>query len=74
MPKFLIDASSGKSLTVYMDGQRLERVLRIDGMRSGGEDELAEITLTFSTDEVNYKDVDGKTVDILNGYSEVRDV
>lgn len=72
MSKFLIDASSGKGLSIYMDGQRLKRVLRIDGMQSGGEDELSEITLTFSTDEVKYKDVNGKTVDILNGYSEVQ--
>lgn len=74
MPKFLIDASSGKGLAVYMDGKRLQRVLRIDSMRGGGEDELSEITLTFSTDEIKFKSVGGKIFDVLNGFRKVQDV
>lgn len=71
MSKFLIDASNRKGITVYMDGKLLERVIRIDGVQKGSEDEMAEITLTFLIDDLKLKDTDGRLLDVLNGYSEV---
>lgn len=74
MSKFLIDASSGKYLAIYMDGKWLPKVLRVDNIVNGKQDGLSEITLTFSTDEIKFKSVDGKIFDVLNGFSEVQDV
>lgn len=70
MPKFLIDASSGKYIAVYMDEQILHGCLRLDNIRKRNGNELSEITLTFSADEIKFKHVDGKVIDFLNGYSE----
>lgn len=74
MPKFLIDASSGKYLAIYMDGSWLPKVLRVDNVLNGKKDGRSEITLTFSADEIKFKGVDGKMFDVLNGFSEVQDV
>lgn len=74
MPKFLIDFTPGKAIRIFMNGKLLERVIRIDDVRSAGEDELSEITITFQTDDIKLKDNDGRVLDILDGYKEVRDV
>ena len=63
-PKALIDCSSGKYISLLLDGKEVPGAVRIENISRHAHDECVEITLTIVASEVKKKDLDGKITEV----------
>lgn len=63
-PKVLIDCSSGKHISLLLDGKEVPGAARIENISKNAHDECREITITIYAREVKKKGLDGKIVEV----------
>lgn len=59
-PKVMIDCSSGKYISLLVDGKPIPGAVRINEISRYSKDECVEITLTIVASELKQKMPDGK--------------
>lgn len=62
-----------KCVQLYLNGELLNRVQSIDGIKKSEETGLVEVTLTLQTTDLKIRDLDGRLLTIPD-CSEVQDV
>ena len=63
-PKALIDCSSGKYISLLLDGKEVPGAVRIENISRHARDECVEITITIVANELKKKDLDGKIMEV----------
>lgn len=63
-PKVMIDCSSGKCISLLVDGEPIQGAVRVDKISRHSKDECAEITLTIVASELKKKGLDGKITEV----------
>ena len=63
-PKALIDCSSGKYISLLLDGKEVPGAVRIENISKNAHDECREITITICASEVKKKGLDGEIVEV----------
>ena len=63
-PKALLDCSSGKYISLLLDGKEVPGAVRIENISKNAHDECREITITIYASEVKQKGLDGKIVEV----------
>lgn len=63
-PKVTIDCSSGKYISLLVDGEPIPGVVRIDKIPSHSKNECAEITLTIVASKLEKKLPNGKIEEV----------
>lgn len=63
-PKALIDCSSGKYISLLLDGKEVPGAIRIDNISNSMYDECKEITLTIVASELKKKGLDRKITEV----------
>ena len=63
-PKALIDCSSGKCISLLLNGEIVPGVIRIDNISNSMHDECPEITLTIVASELKKKGLNGKITEV----------
>jgi hypothetical protein len=63
-PKVTIDCSSGKYISLLVDGKPIPGAVRINGISRHSKDECVEITLTIVASELKKKLPDGKIEEV----------
>ena len=61
-PKALIDCSSGKYISLLLDGKEVPGAVRIENVSKNAYDECIEITITIYASELKQKGLDRKSV------------
>lgn len=63
-PKALIDCSSGKYISLLLDGKEVPGAVRISNISKDAHNECTEITINIYASEVKKKGLDGKIVEV----------
>ncbi len=63
-PKVLLDCSSGKYISLLLDGKEVPGAVRIENISKNAHDECTEITITIYASEVKKKGLDGEIVEV----------
>ena len=63
-PKALLDCSSGKYISLLLDGKEVPGAVRIENISKNAHDECREITITIYASEVKQKGLDVKIVEV----------
>ena len=64
IPKALLDYSSGKYISLLLDGNEVPGAVRVENISSHSKDERVEITITIVASELKKKDLNGKIEEI----------
>lgn len=64
VPKALIDCSSGKYISLLLDGKEVPGAVCINSISKRAPDECIEIKITIYASEVKQKGLDGKIVEV----------
>lgn len=60
----LIDCSSGKHISLLLDGKQIPGVARIEKISKHAKDECVEITITIVANELKKKGLNGKITEV----------
>ena len=64
IPKSLLDFSSGKYISLLLDGNEVPGAVRVENISSHSKDERVEITITIVASELKKKNLNGRIEDI----------
>ena len=64
IPKALLDFSSGKYISLLLDGNEVPGAVRVENISSHSKDERVEITITIVASELKKKNLNGRIEDI----------
>lgn len=64
IPKALLDYSSGKYISLLLDGNEVPGAVRVDNISSHSNDECVEITITIVASELKKKGLNGRIEEI----------
>ena len=64
IPKALLDCSSGKYISLLLDGNEVPGAVRVENISSHSKDERVEITITIVASELKKKDLNGRIEEI----------
>ena len=64
IPKALLDFSSGKYISLLLDGNEVPGAVRVENISSHSKDECVEITITIVASELKKKNLNGRIEDI----------